>query len=163
LKIEGTTILTDPVFSTRAGLNFGLFTLGVKRLMAPALAISMRGQAHPDSRTSGFQSLGAAGKSAGKSACATVKALSADENCKLAQYDHAAVHLGVHNAGCRQAANEALIDPITIISGGPTDSAMSVTRACGNPPVSTAISQGGRMGPPTCGMGGTPGVTIGHM
>jgi L-ascorbate metabolism protein UlaG (beta-lactamase superfamily) len=39
LKIDGTTILTDPVFSDRIGLNFGLFTLGVKRLVAPALAI----------------------------------------------------------------------------------------------------------------------------
>lgn len=39
LKVEGTTILTDPVFSTRAGLNFGPLTLGVKRLVAPALEI----------------------------------------------------------------------------------------------------------------------------
>jgi len=39
LKIDGATILTDPVFSDRAGLGFGLFTLGVKRLVAPALAI----------------------------------------------------------------------------------------------------------------------------
>jgi L-ascorbate metabolism protein UlaG (beta-lactamase superfamily) len=39
LKIDGTTILTDPVFSDRIGLNFGLFTLGVKRLVAPALAV----------------------------------------------------------------------------------------------------------------------------
>ncbi len=38
LKIEGTTILTDPVFSDRIGLDFGLFTLGLKRLTAPALA-----------------------------------------------------------------------------------------------------------------------------
>lgn len=39
LKIDGFTILTDPVFSERAGLNFGLLTLGVKRLVAPALRI----------------------------------------------------------------------------------------------------------------------------
>src|ERR1022692_982120 len=39
LKIDGTTILTDPVFSDRAGLNLRLFTLGAKRLVAPALAI----------------------------------------------------------------------------------------------------------------------------
>src|ERR1700691_1603773 len=39
-KIDGTTVLTDPVFSSRAGLNFRLFTLGLKRLVAPALAIS---------------------------------------------------------------------------------------------------------------------------
>jgi L-ascorbate metabolism protein UlaG (beta-lactamase superfamily) len=40
LKIEGITILTDPVFSSRIGLNFGLFTLGIKRLVVPALAVS---------------------------------------------------------------------------------------------------------------------------
>lgn len=39
LKVEGFTILTDPVFSRRAGLNFGPFTLGVKRLVEPALTI----------------------------------------------------------------------------------------------------------------------------
>jgi len=37
VKIEGFTILTDPVFSERAGLNVGPLTLGVKRLVAPAL------------------------------------------------------------------------------------------------------------------------------
>jgi len=40
LKIDGITILTDPVFSARAGIDLGLLTLGVKRLVAPALAIS---------------------------------------------------------------------------------------------------------------------------
>jgi L-ascorbate metabolism protein UlaG (beta-lactamase superfamily) len=39
IKIEGTTILTDPVFSTRAGLNLGPFTIGVKRLVEPALRL----------------------------------------------------------------------------------------------------------------------------
>jgi L-ascorbate metabolism protein UlaG (beta-lactamase superfamily) len=37
LKIEGVTILTDPVFSSRVGLNFGPMTLGLKRIVAPAL------------------------------------------------------------------------------------------------------------------------------
>jgi L-ascorbate metabolism protein UlaG (beta-lactamase superfamily) len=37
LKIDGFTILTDPVFSARAGLHLGPVTLGVKRLVAPAL------------------------------------------------------------------------------------------------------------------------------
>jgi len=37
LKIDGMTILTDPVFSTRVGLSFGPVTLGIKRLVAPAL------------------------------------------------------------------------------------------------------------------------------
>jgi L-ascorbate metabolism protein UlaG (beta-lactamase superfamily) len=38
LKVDGVTILTDPVFSARIGLDLGLFTLGLKRLVAPALA-----------------------------------------------------------------------------------------------------------------------------
>ena len=37
LKVDGITILTDPVFSTRVGLNFGPLTVGIKRLVAPAL------------------------------------------------------------------------------------------------------------------------------
>ena len=40
LKVDGTTILTDPVFSTRVGLNLGPVTLGLKRLVAPALTLS---------------------------------------------------------------------------------------------------------------------------
>ena len=40
LKIDGFTILTDPVFSTRAGIHLGPVTLGVKRLTAPALTPS---------------------------------------------------------------------------------------------------------------------------
>jgi L-ascorbate metabolism protein UlaG (beta-lactamase superfamily) len=40
LKIDGVTILTDPVFSSRAGIGLGLFTLGIKRLVEPALAIA---------------------------------------------------------------------------------------------------------------------------
>lgn len=39
LKIDGFTVVTDPVFSTRAGIDFGLATLGIKRLIAPALDI----------------------------------------------------------------------------------------------------------------------------
>jgi L-ascorbate metabolism protein UlaG (beta-lactamase superfamily) len=39
LKIDGFTILTDPVFSCRVGLNFGPMTVGLKRLVAPALAV----------------------------------------------------------------------------------------------------------------------------
>jgi len=37
LRIDGFTILTDPVLSARVGLNFGPLTLGLKRLVAPAL------------------------------------------------------------------------------------------------------------------------------
>lgn len=39
MKIEGFTLLTDPVFSIRAGLNLGPLTLGVKRIVEPALDI----------------------------------------------------------------------------------------------------------------------------
>lgn len=37
MKVDGTTIITDPVFSDRVGLNLGPMTLGLKRLVAPAL------------------------------------------------------------------------------------------------------------------------------
>ncbi len=37
LRIDGFTILTDPVFSLRAGIHLGLTTLGVKRLFEPAI------------------------------------------------------------------------------------------------------------------------------
>lgn len=40
LKIDGFTVLTDPVFSERAGLNLGITTLGIKRLVQPPLQIS---------------------------------------------------------------------------------------------------------------------------
>jgi L-ascorbate metabolism protein UlaG (beta-lactamase superfamily) len=37
LRIDGFHILTDPIFSERAGVDFRFFTVGVKRLVAPAL------------------------------------------------------------------------------------------------------------------------------
>ena len=40
LKIDGITVLTDPMFSKRAGIGLGPMTLGIKRLVAPALAIA---------------------------------------------------------------------------------------------------------------------------
>jgi len=40
LKIDGATILIDPVFSARIGINLGVTTLGMKRLVAPALEIA---------------------------------------------------------------------------------------------------------------------------
>jgi L-ascorbate metabolism protein UlaG (beta-lactamase superfamily) len=40
MKIDGFTIITDPVFSVRAGIHIGPFTLGVKRLVAPPLKAS---------------------------------------------------------------------------------------------------------------------------
>lgn len=57
---------------------------------------------------------------------------------------------------------KTVIDALTMISGGPTQVAISVTRAAGIPPTRTVTAQGGSIGPPTCGIGGTPGVTIGQ-
>ena len=39
LKLDGVTVLTDPVFSRRVGLNLGPMTVGLKRLVEPALAV----------------------------------------------------------------------------------------------------------------------------
>ncbi|MBM3783620.1 MAG: hypothetical protein FJW30_04625 [Acidobacteria bacterium] len=39
MKVDGVTILTDPVFSTYAGLGFGPITIGVKRLIDTPLAL----------------------------------------------------------------------------------------------------------------------------
>ena len=40
IKLDGFTILTDPVFSTRIGLNFGPLTVGMKRLIDVAARVS---------------------------------------------------------------------------------------------------------------------------
>lgn len=40
LKLDGFTVLTDPVFSARIGLNFGPVTLGIKRLVDIATPLS---------------------------------------------------------------------------------------------------------------------------
>src|SRR5450432_212724 len=37
IKVDGVTIVTDPVLSLRAGIRVGPATLGVKRLVEPAL------------------------------------------------------------------------------------------------------------------------------
>jgi len=39
IRVDGFTILTDPVFSTRAGIKIGPFTLGIKRLVHPAVRL----------------------------------------------------------------------------------------------------------------------------
>lgn len=39
MKIDGFTILTDPVLSNRVGIDLKLFTVGLKRLVKPALAL----------------------------------------------------------------------------------------------------------------------------
>ena len=40
LKLDGFTVLTDPVFGRRVGLSVGPMTVGLKRLVAPALALT---------------------------------------------------------------------------------------------------------------------------
>lgn len=40
LSIDGFTILTDPVFSAKIGINFGAMTIGLKRLVEPAVQVS---------------------------------------------------------------------------------------------------------------------------
>jgi L-ascorbate metabolism protein UlaG (beta-lactamase superfamily) len=40
ISIDGFLIVTDPVFSTRIGLNLGPITVGLKRLVAPASTIA---------------------------------------------------------------------------------------------------------------------------
>src|ERR1700676_1516420 len=37
IRVDGFTILTDPVFSARVGIKIGPFTLGMKRLIHPAV------------------------------------------------------------------------------------------------------------------------------
>lgn len=39
LSLDGFTILTDPVFSAKIGINFGPMTLGLKRLVMPAVPL----------------------------------------------------------------------------------------------------------------------------
>ena len=40
LKIDGFTVLTDPVFTSRAGVHFGPLAIGIQRLVRPALRIA---------------------------------------------------------------------------------------------------------------------------
>jgi hypothetical protein len=53
------------------------------------------------------------------------------------------------------------MDPLTMMSGGPTQTAISVTRAAGINPIIT-LGWPLMIGPPTCGIGGTEGSTIGQ-
>jgi L-ascorbate metabolism protein UlaG (beta-lactamase superfamily) len=39
IRVDGFTILTDPVFSTRIGIRIGPLTVGMKRLVAPAIRL----------------------------------------------------------------------------------------------------------------------------
>lgn len=53
-------------------------------------------------------------------------------------------------------------EPLTMLSGGPVQTHMSPMTAAGILPMSTVGAPGPVIGPPTCGMGGTAGVTIGQ-
>src|SRR3954468_18102040 len=57
---------------------------------------------------------------------------------------------------------KTLLEPATIESGGPTQIARSPTLAAGRSPMRTVGAPGPTIGPPIWGMGGTPGVSIGH-
>lgn len=46
-----------------------------------------------------------------------------------------------------------VVDPLMIVSGGPTQVAISPNFACGRLQVRTVGAQGGMIGPPTCGLG----------
>jgi hypothetical protein len=53
-------------------------------------------------------------------------------------------------------------DPLTIVSGGPTQTQLSPTTAAGSLAISTVGTPGPTTGPPPCGTGGTAGVTMGQ-
>lgn len=58
---------------------------------------------------------------------------------------------------------KTVAEPFTIESGGPTQTQESPTTAAGIFAIKTVGTPGPAMGPPTCGMGGTPGVCMGHV
>ena len=68
-----------------------------------------------------------------------------------------AVSLPIKAAG--RPSISTVAEPLTIVSGGPTHTHISVTRAAGKPPIKTVGAPGPTTGPPTCGI--TPS-TIGH-
>jgi hypothetical protein len=51
------------------------------------------------------------------------------------------------------------VDPMRIVSGGPTQVSMSLTLAAGSIPITVVVLPGGRIGPPTWG---TSTVTMGQ-
>jgi hypothetical protein len=55
-------------------------------------------------------------------------------------------------------------EPLTIVSGMPTHTQLSVRQAAGILPINTVGAQGPIIGPPTCGIGvGNAGVCIGQV
>jgi hypothetical protein len=58
---------------------------------------------------------------------------------------------------------KTVAEPSIILSGDPTQTRTSPTTAAGNFPKNTVGAPGPIIGPPTCGMGGDPGVNIGQV
>jgi len=58
--------------------------------------------------------------------------------------------------------SSTVIEPLAMVSGGPTQTHMLVAVAEGMAQMRTVGAPGITMGPPTCGMGGTPGVIMGQ-
>ena len=56
-----------------------------------------------------------------------------------------------------------VVDPCAIKSGGPTHVQRVESVAAGMPPIMTVVFAGGKIGPPTWGIGGVPGVAKGHV
>src|SRR5215210_6673195 len=54
------------------------------------------------------------------------------------------------------------IEPMAMVSGGPVQTHMSPTTAAGMPLIRTVGTPGPVIGPPTCGIGGVPGVARGQ-
>jgi hypothetical protein len=57
---------------------------------------------------------------------------------------------------------KTVAEPLTMESGGPTQTHISPITAAGIPPMMTVGTPGPSTGPPTWGIGGSPGVTMGH-
>jgi len=49
-----------------------------------------------------------------------------------------------------------------MVSGGPAQTHISPITAAGLPPINTVGTPGPDIGPPTCGVGGDPGLNMGH-
>jgi hypothetical protein len=60
-------------------------------------------------------------------------------------------------------AINTLVEPIAIVSGGPVQVAVSPTKAAGKLQINTVGAPGPTIGPPTCGIGGVPGVCMGQV
>src|SRR5690348_12858831 len=58
---------------------------------------------------------------------------------------------------------KTVAEPFIMESGGPTHTAVSPNTAAGSLPINTVGAPGPTTGPPTCGIGGKPGVCMGQV